>query len=122
MALFDKESIYEIIKASKEITPLAEQDGWTISDVIVKLNEETGEFAEASLIKQGKITSKGSFEYEADYEEAADVIICVVDALTRLNPETNQAFIYTKLLKHLDQKRAKWVNKVKGEHKNDDAA
>jgi NTP pyrophosphatase (non-canonical NTP hydrolase) len=113
--MFERHAVFEVIRKSRELEPYVQKDGWTISDGLAKLNEETGEFAEATLIKTGKITNKGPFKYGSDFEEAADSIICIVDTITRLNPDLDPMFVYTELLAAIDKKSQKWVNKVKGE-------
>lgn len=112
--MFDREAIFEVIRKSRELEPYVKADGWTISDGLAKLNEETGELSEAALIKTGKLTSKGPFKYGSDFEEAADSIICIVDTIARLNPNLDPLFVYSELLAAIDKKSQIWVNKVKG--------
>jgi len=109
--LFEREAMYETIRDSRKLQPLAEADGWEISDVLAKATEELGEFSEAVQIERGKITNKPR-ELDAPFHEAADVIICMMDALARLYPEKPASEIYVCVLYGLDRKRAKWVNKV----------
>lgn len=114
--MFSGEAIYETIKESRRIEHKAKALNWEISDVISKSIEELGEFSEASMIKQGKIRNKTMEHMEAPFDEASDVIICLVDALARLYPEKASSEIYCILMYWLNKKCSKWTNKVDGEY------
>lgn len=118
--VFEREPIFEAIRDSRKLQPLAEADGWGIGDVIAKSTEELGEFSEAVQIERGKITNKPR-ELDAPFHEAADVIICMVDALARIYPNKSASEIYVSLLAGVDRKRGIWVNKVQNKAKEHDA-
>jgi len=108
-----KSGIYSLIELSREIQPMEEEANWDISDVIVKLMEETGEFAEAVQITRGKINKNQ--EKFAEFYEAADVIICIIDALSRLHPDMSTTNIHT-FLNYCFRKKGKiWLEKMKEE-------
>ena len=115
--MFSREAIYEMIKNARAIKPMAEALGWQVSDILAKSVEELGEFSTACLIKQGKIRNKTLEHADQPFDEAADVMICLLDAITRLYPDMPASEVYILFLCYVDKKRAKWVDKVMEEHK-----
>ena len=109
--LFEREALFEAIRNSRKLQVLLEAEGWEVGDVLAKATEELGEFSEAVQIARGKITNKTQ-DVDEPFCEAADVIICMVDALARIYPEKPASEIYVLLLSSVDRKCAKWVNKV----------
>lgn len=104
MPEYENELLYDIIKLSRKIQPLAEELDWSIADILAKMTEEVGEFAEAVQIERGKLSYKNK-ELEAPFYEAADAIICMVNTLARLYPKKSPAQVYT-LLHHGIKKKA----------------
>ena len=115
--MFGGEPVYETIKNAKAIEPIAEALEWKVSDILAKSMEELGEFSTACLIKQGKIRNKTLEHDHQPFEEAADVLICMLDAITRLYPNMAASEVYPLFLYWIDKKRQKWVDKVLEEHK-----
>lgn len=115
--MFGGEAVYETIKNAKAIKPMAEALEWGVSDVLAKSIEELGEFSTACLIKQGKIRDKILEHDYQPFEEAADTMICMLDAITRLYPNMAASEIYILFLHYVDSKRKKWVDKVLEEHR-----
>lgn len=72
-----------------------------------KIMEELGEFSEALLHKLGHLPHKTM--KEPIEGEAADVIICVVDALAGVYPSLNADELYEMLQLQLSKKSDKWV-------------
>lgn len=110
MAEYTTDAIYDTIILSRQIQPIEEKMGWAISDVIAKLFEEAGEFSEAVQIERGMINKKR--EYDAPFYEAADSMICIIDALSRLYPSRSPSQICTLLHHALRRKGGIWKNKM----------
>lgn len=106
--LFENESIYEAIRASRRIAPISGKD---INFTIAKSVEELGEFSTAVLVEQGFITNKVN-EHDAVFNESADVILCIVDILAKLYPNKAASEIYVSLLGAIDRKCEKWEQTV----------
>lgn len=85
---------------------------WTASEVLCKLFEEGGELSTAMLIETGKMPHKQLKQPDEVYEEAADVIICVLDALAKIYPDQEDNITINKLLNWLYTKMKKWNDKV----------
>ena len=118
--MFGRESIYEMLKESRRIQHMATAVDWHIADIIAKATEELGEFSTAVQIKNGKIKNKTNPHEYAPIDEAADVTICMLDAIARLYPNKPASEIYW-----MNKKCEKWVNKVEQEYRetlNDDDA
>lgn len=111
MPEYENELLHDIIKLSREIQPLAEQLDWSIADVLAKMTEETGEFAEAVQVERGKMPYKNK-ELEAPFYEAADAIICIVNILARLYPKKSPAQVYTLLHHGIKKKSKSWEKRM----------
>ena len=124
--MFERESLYETLKESKRIEPMAEALDWNVAEIITQVTQEMGEFSEACMIKNGTIRHKELEHPYHPFEEGADVLICVLDALSRLYPEKPASEIYCLFLYWMTRKCGKWVNKVEKEYQevalNDDEA
>lgn len=111
---FDNDPLYDTILESRKLRPLVEAAEWSISDVLTKLTEETGEFAEAIQIERGKMSHKEQ-ELDAPFYEFGDVITCLVDALARTYPDKSPAQLCI-LIHHAIRKTTKvWSDGVIGE-------
>lgn len=75
--------------------------------VLAKLLEEAGEFAQASLAKNGDINPKKLKHPEQVFEEAADTIICVLDTIGRIYKHEITAGKLTE--DKITKKIAKWI-------------
>jgi NTP pyrophosphatase (non-canonical NTP hydrolase) len=73
----------------------------------LKLTEETGELAEATLVEMGLLSKKLKEPIEG---EVADVIQCAFSILVKLNPEKSDKEIIALLVEQLNKKTAKWEN------------
>ena len=116
--MFGKEAIYELLKASREVTPMAKAIDWSISDTLAKSTEELGEFAEAVMVRSGKLKNKMAEHEYAPVDEAADVLICLMDSLTRLYPDKSPSELYCLFLYYVEKKTQKWVNKLTDEFRS----
>lgn len=112
----DNISFKEIIESSRSIEDKAKAMGWSVSDVLSKSIEELGEFSEATQIERGKITNKPRKENETFFE-AADVMICVIDALARTHKNMTETEICENLKDAVTVKIDKWVSKVEREYR-----
>jgi hypothetical protein len=72
----------------------------------LKLGEEYGEFTEALLHSQGLLPHK--VMSEPLIGEAADVIICVLDALSGVHGDWTPELLVDQLVNQLNVKSAKW--------------
>lgn len=114
--MFGKEAIYEMLKESRRIKPMAKELDWQVADIIAKATEELGEFSTAVQVHDGKIRNKVNDHEYSPIDEAADVTICVLDALVRIYPNKPASEIYCLFLYYIDKKCQKWVNKVEEEY------
>jgi NTP pyrophosphatase (non-canonical NTP hydrolase) len=73
----------------------------------LKLGEEFGEFSEALLHSQGLLPHKEMKEPLVG--EAADVIICTLDALAGAHPDWAPEYLIDRLNEQLDKKSDKWL-------------
>ena len=90
--------LYDTILKSRELQPLSAAYGWSIGDVLSQLLQEGGEFSEAIMIENGKLPHKEG-EHDGDFLEAADVINCTIDALSKTRPSMSPAqIVQNKLL------------------------
>lgn len=87
-------------------------ENWTQSDLIAKLFEEGGEFSEACMIKNGKLSTKKPKTEVDDFLEAADMIICILDLLKKNNPELSKGETIYILGLALETKTTKWYEKL----------
>lgn len=86
---------------------------WTASEVICKLFEEGGELSTATMIETGKMPHKKLDNPDEVFEEVADVIICALDAATKVYHEKLSGDeIKAKVIAALERKSDKWRNKV----------
>jgi len=108
---FDNDPLYDTFIISRKTQPDAEADDWSISDVLAKLAEESGEYTEAIQIERGKMPHKEK-EPDAAFYEAADVITCLVDGLARTYPNKSPAQLCI-LLHHAIRKKGKvWADGI----------
>lgn len=114
--MFGREAVYEMLKESRRIAGMAEKLDWEIADVIAKATEELGEFSTAVQIKNGKIRNKTNDHEYAPFDEGADVLICVLDAISRSYPDMPASQVYCLFLHWMNKKCQKWVNKVEKEY------
>lgn len=98
-------SVKQIIKTSRNI----EDVSWSIPDVLAKSIEELGEFSEAVQVERGLINKECPSNEE--FREAADVMICMIDILCKLNPHMTEDDIYNELNAAITKKTNKWENK-----------
>ena len=103
--------LYDLIRTSRGMQPYDVVVGWTIGDTIAQATQELGEFSEQVMISAGKIPHKEA-EYNGIAYEAADVIICVIDAYTKQHPDESPAALLQKLSAAIDKKSEKWKVKV----------
>jgi len=111
---YENDALYATIKLSRKLQPVAEANDWSISDVLSKAIEELGEFSEAVQIERGKMKNKMK-KLDAPFYEAADVMQCILDTLSRLHPNKSPAQICTLLYHALRSKDKKWENVVLAE-------
>lgn len=74
----------------------------------LKLQEEVGEFSEATLVHYGWIKKELK---EPQVGELADVIICAVDTYISSHPQVGITQLIQELQQHLDKKMLKWKSK-----------
>jgi hypothetical protein len=110
---FERVALYETIKASRKVQDKNEAIGWSTTAVLAKMMEECGEFSEATLIAMG-LTRHKEMEVDDPLLEAADVIICLMDALQRLYPKKAPDELYVSLSAAIDRKRERWIDGPKG--------
>lgn len=103
-----KTTLIDLLNVSKSIP----NTGWTVQDAVSKLFEEGGELSEAAMIKSGRLPHKTLVE-DGDFEETADVLICALDVLAKLNLNMTSDEISDKLNEILIKKIKKW-EKVQG--------
>ena len=103
----ENDALYNTIKLSRKLRPFAEQAEWSIADVLTKATEELGEFSEAVQIERGKFPHK-TRELDAPFYEAADLIQCVMDVLSRLYSTKSPAEICTLVHHAINSKNVKW--------------
>lgn len=114
--MFSREAIYEMLLESKRIEDKARELGWEVAEIIAQSTQEMGEFSEASMIKNGTIRHKELEHDNHPFEEAADTMICIMDALSRLYPHMPASQVYCTFLYWMTRKTDKWVNKVEKEY------
>lgn len=105
----DGNEIFEIISMSKYYSSM--KSSWGVLAVNSKLAEEYGEFIIETMIRIGLINDKPSND-ESIFEEAADVMICLLDSLTKCCPELTENEICANLDKALSKKKRKWDSKI----------
>lgn len=119
MPEYENELLHDIIKLSRKIQPMAEELDWSIADILAKMTEEIGEFAEAVQVERGKLPHKNK-ELEAPFYEAADAIICIVNVLARLYPKKSPAQVYTLLHHGIKKKSNIWEQRMNFLAKSDE--
>ena len=93
---------------------------WDTGAKFMKLQEVVGELAETALYEQGYNQHKPTPE-EDSFGEGADVILCVVDIVSRLHPEMPTSQVYAHLQHALRTKYNKWERRIKAlERKTND--
>jgi len=107
--------VYDVLKKSKDLIPFAEAVDWTISDTFTKGIEEFGEFSEACMIRLGKLKTKDPVTDDDIVAEAADITICILDALARVLPNKSASELFVLFGYMLEKKSDKWVSKFKQE-------
>ena len=75
-----------------------------------KAMEELGEFSEALLHKLGHLPHKTM--KEPIEGEAADVIICIIDALAGAYPELSADELHKMLKAQVEKKSQKWISAI----------
>ena len=103
--------LYDLILKVREVQPSDESLGWTIGDTMAQSIQELGEFSEQVMISEGKLQHKEA-EYNGVALEAADVIICVMDAYVKQLPNESSSSLLQKLSNAMDKKSVKWIEKV----------
>lgn len=81
--------------------------------LLCKLTEESGELAEAVLVKQGYKPHK-VLPGDAAVDEAADVLMCLLLVLSRLYPELSPADLSARLAAAADHKLARYLARQAG--------
>jgi NTP pyrophosphatase (non-canonical NTP hydrolase) len=76
--------------------------------LLCKLTEESGELAEAVLVKRGFKPHK-QLPPDATLDEAADVLLCLLLVLSRLHPEHSPAQLATRFAGRIDDKLARYI-------------
>ena len=109
--------LYDLILRSRQLQPIDNDLGWVIGDVIAQATQELGEFSEQVMIKEGKLPHKTPESYGV-FLEAADVIICVVDAVAKQHPNMSPAQVLSHLGWAINKKGDKWTEKVIKQHQN----
>ena len=104
-------AMYDLIIKSRELQPIDEELGWGVGDVLAQLLQEGGEFSEQVMIRAGKLPYKEP-EFDGVFLEAADVIVCVIDAVAKMYPNDSPAMVLTKLSNAMNRKGIKWEGKV----------
>jgi NTP pyrophosphatase (non-canonical NTP hydrolase) len=100
-----EKELIDILDFGKTVTP----DTWSVQDAVAKLFEEGGELSEAAMTKSGRLKHK-IFKPDNDFEETADVLLCALDILGKLNEHMTSAEILEKLRLMLIKKSQKWRN------------
>jgi len=85
---------------------------WDTGAKFMKLMEEVGELSEAALFEQGYNQHKPA-PVEDSFGEGADVILCVVDIVSRLHPEMSTGEVYGRIQQALRNKYNKWERRIK---------
>ena len=98
--------ILEKVKKARELDP---RKSMTVSDKLVKLQEEVGEISAAHLKQLGYKPSKNSIKSIRDNkkEEYADALIVIYDLILA------DGFTFEEVEEELDKGVEKWYNKVK---------
>ena len=99
-------TVQKVVDIGRKADPMK----WSVQDVICKLLEEAGEFSEAIQNKVGKIHK--NLEPDADFDEAADAIICVIDGLSQANLDVPRDYLVYKLQQSIIKKSKKWEAKI----------
>ena len=95
-------TISDIIKTGLTVNPAK----WTPQDAISKLFEEGGELSQAVQTKLGKL--KKNLPPNADFDEAADALMCVIDVLAQANRNVPTALLITELVASVNRKLPEW--------------
>jgi len=84
---------------------------WDIGAKFMKLQEEMGELAEVALYENGFNQHKAK-PNEDSFGEGADVILCVLDVLSRLHLELTPHQVHHALALALSTKYKKWEKRI----------
>lgn len=104
--------IYGILRViTKSIRLSRSMVSWDLGAKFMKLQEEVGELAEAALYETGYNQHKTKPD-EDTFGEGADVILCVVDVLSRLHPSLTPRQVHDALGLALDKKYRKWETRI----------
>ena len=99
-------SLEQIAQACRDV-----DNDWSAAEAMVKLNEETGELAEAVLVTGGRNQHKTLKEPLVG--EVADVIICAVHVMSKAYPSVSARGLSLMLEDAIATKQAKWIARVK---------
>lgn len=78
--------------------------------LLCKLTEESGELAEAVLVRRGFKPHK-PLPDDAALDEAADVLMCLLLVLSRLYPALSPAELSARLAASTDRKLARYIER-----------
>lgn len=95
------------MRIPKLLIKLSRKDNGTLTDRVLKLNEEAGELAEAAIILSGRKNPKKDKPFLEDQhdhviEEAVDVLIMSMDILSHMDASNSQ------INKCIQNKLKKW--------------
>lgn len=93
---------------SEAFTQFARHERMDPLMLLCKLTEEAGELAEAVLAQRGFKPHK-QLPPEASFDEAADVLLCLLLVLSRLHPELSPEQLASRFADHIDGKLARYV-------------
>ena len=95
-----KQILEQIVKTGRT------SDKMPVLGSLAKAQSELGEFAEAILIEEGLVDKPLP---ESAFGEAADTIICILDALGKRYPEISAEWVIQNLETYLVRKHNKWT-------------
>lgn len=84
---------------------------WDLGAKFMKLQEEMGEYAEAALYEAGYNQHKAKPD-EDTFGEAADIVLCVLDTLSRLHMDMSGEQLSDALDAALLKKYTKWEKRI----------
>lgn len=104
-AVAEKESTFR--EAFKNIVTIGRTaaPSWTAADVLAHVLQEAGELSTAIQVKRGALKKNLA---EDEFGECADVINCIVDAVSQVNKDKTPEQIVDKLTEALIKKSVKW--------------
>jgi NTP pyrophosphatase (non-canonical NTP hydrolase) len=104
----------QLIRDILETGYTVDKSTWELGDVKFKLDEELGELSEAIQIKRGKLNRPVGKDDE--FGELADVMNCLVDMVSRVNPGMPPEEFIDRLKSAMDRKTKKWQNCIANSH------